>query len=202
MRTKTAGDALLQLNSVSAEQTRRFGVLLGKLLSAGDVIGLIGSLGAGKTEFARGVAAGLDVAERDVASPTFAIVYPYTGRLPLYHADFYRLSDYDELYATGFVEMLSNGDGAVIIEWLDRIPDAAPSELMVIRLAQGKKPNERTLTVEPRGARYRQLAHQWVTRARADRKTRSERRHRGRLQARRIPGSDAKRPRKKALRSR
>ncbi len=113
----------------SPEQTFALGVHLGQVLQSGNFIGLIGELGAGKTQFTRGVAQGAGVPSDQVASPTFAIVYPYVGRLPLYHADFYRLANADELYATGFDDLIQS-PGAVLVEWLDRIPGAAPSDYL------------------------------------------------------------------------
>src|SRR5690348_12674735 len=109
------------VESTSAEETFALGERLGALLRPGDFVGLMGELGAGKTQLVRGIAHGAGVNPREVASPTFAIVYPYRGRLPLYHADLYRLQDYDELYATGFLDLVDAG-GATLVEWLDRIP--------------------------------------------------------------------------------
>ena len=102
----------------SPEQTHALGVRLGALLAPGDFVGLVGQLGAGKTHFVRGVAEGAGVAPGEVSSPTFAIVHPYQGRFPLHHADLYRLKDEDELYATGFFDLLGP-DSAMLVEWLE-----------------------------------------------------------------------------------
>lgn len=117
-----------QLLSDSPEQTTALGVALGELLRPGDFIGLSGELGAGKTHFTRGVAEGAGVDRSQVASPSFSIVYPYKGRVPLYHADLFRVADHDELYATGFFDLA--GEGALLVEWLDKVPSAAPRELL------------------------------------------------------------------------
>src|SRR5262249_59740263 len=101
----------------------------------GDCVGLEGELGSGKPEFARGLARGGGVPEDEVASPTFAIVHAYRGRLPLAHADLYRLTDPDDLYGTGYHE-LRDGPGAMAVEWLDRFPGAAPPDALRIRLIQ------------------------------------------------------------------
>src|SRR5947209_19465719 len=95
----------------SARATRALGARLGKLLAPGDAVALIGELGAGKTELVRGICRGAGVPGTEVASPTFAIVSAYRGRLPVYHADLYRVADYDELFATGFFDL--GGDGAL-----------------------------------------------------------------------------------------
>lgn len=122
------------LQSGSSEETRALGVRLGRVLVPGDFVGLIGDLGAGKTELSRGIAEGAGVPRGEVASPTFAIVYPYQGRIPLYHADLYRLGDEDELYATGFFDLVTSGEGAFLVEWVDKISAAMPAEAIEIRI--------------------------------------------------------------------
>jgi tRNA threonylcarbamoyladenosine biosynthesis protein TsaE len=147
--------------SGSPEETHRWGVRLGQLLQPGDFVGLVGDLGAGKTHLVRGVAEGAGVSRSEVASPTFAIVYPYRGRLPLYHADLYRLADYDELYATGFLDLVG-GDGAVLVEWLDRIPQAAPREYLRLTLRDTGE-ESRELVAEAWGARPAALLKAWLS---------------------------------------
>lgn len=146
--------------SGSPEETHRLGVRLGQLLQPGDFVGLVGDLGAGKTHLVRGVAEGAGVSRSEVASPTFAIVYPYRGRVPLYHADLYRLADYDELYATGFLDLVG-GDGAVLVEWLDKIPEAAPREFLRVTLRDTGEVS-RELVAESWGPRPTQLLEAWL----------------------------------------
>jgi tRNA threonylcarbamoyladenosine biosynthesis protein TsaE len=108
-------------------------------------VGLEGGLGAGKTALVRGVARGAGV-PRDalVSSPTFAIVNAYHGgRLPVFHADLYRLVDAEELYDTGFYDLMESG-GALLVEWIDRVPDTVPPvwlEIQLKRLAHGREIN-------------------------------------------------------------
>ncbi len=155
-------DAARDVVTRSPEQTRALGEALGRLLGPGDFVGLVGELGAGKTALVRGVADGVGIDRSQVASPTFAIVYPYEGgRLPLYHADLYRLGDYDELYATGFLDLVG-GEGAVMVEWIDKIWEAAPDELLLLRLCHGEGDDERTLRAEAYGARYVPLLDAWL----------------------------------------
>lgn len=151
------------LMSSSPEQTRELGVRLGQLVQPGDFIGLVGDLGAGKTHLIRGVTEGVGVDLSQVASPTFAIVYPYEGgRVPLYHADLYRLADYEELYATGFMDLIG-GEAVMLVEWIDRIWSAAPRELMLISLEHLKdRPDERRLTADAWGERYEQRVRDWL----------------------------------------
>jgi tRNA threonylcarbamoyladenosine biosynthesis protein TsaE len=134
---------------------RRLGACLGGLLRQGDFVGLVGDLGAGKTMLTRGIAEGAGVSASEVASPTFAIVYPYRGRILLHHADLYRLSDVDELYATGFFDLL--GQGATVVEWVDRVPEAMPEDRLVLRIARTGD-RSRRLELEPQGERHEALA--------------------------------------------
>ena len=117
----------------SAAETRELGKQLAVQLKAGDVILLEGDLGAGKSEFARGVAKGLGVTET-VTSPSFTILNVYeSGKLPLYHFDWYRLESEEELYELGMDEYLG-GDGIAVVEWAERCPDAVPEDCIRIRL--------------------------------------------------------------------
>jgi tRNA threonylcarbamoyladenosine biosynthesis protein TsaE len=144
----------------SPDATHQLGVKLGGLLESGDFVGLIGDLGAGKTHLVRGVAEGAKVPRSEVASPTFAIVYPYSGKIPLYHADLYRLTNYDDLYSTGFMDLVG-GEGAVLVEWLDRIPEAAPREYLRVTLRHAGA-EARELTAEAFGARPAALLDAWL----------------------------------------
>ncbi|MGC3998519.1 MAG: tRNA (adenosine(37)-N6)-threonylcarbamoyltransferase complex ATPase subunit type 1 TsaE [Anaeromyxobacter sp.] len=142
----------------SAAATRALGRRLGALLRPGDVVALVGDLGAGKTELVRGICAGAEVPAAEVSSPTFAIVATYGGRLPVHHADLYRIGDEDELYATGFDDLVG-GDGAALVEWADRAPGALPVERLTLRLEHDPvKPSVRHLAVEGTGERHAALA--------------------------------------------
>lgn len=119
--------------SNSAEETRNLGARLAEELRAGDVILLEGPLGAGKSELARGIARGLGVTET-VTSPSFTILNVYTsGRLPLYHFDWYRLDSAEELYELGMEEYLG-GDGIALVEWPGRCPEALPADFLMIEI--------------------------------------------------------------------
>ena len=119
--------------SNSPEETKQLGMRLAEELQPGDVILLEGPLGAGKSEFARGVAKGLGVAET-VTSPSFTILNVYeSGRLPLYHFDWYRLESAEELFELGMDEYLG-GAGVALVEWPGQCPEALPERFLMIEL--------------------------------------------------------------------
>ena len=139
----------------SAEETRQLGEKLAEELRAGDVILLEGPLGAGKSELARGVARGLGVRET-VTSPSFTILNAYdSGRVPLYHFDWYRLESAEELFEMGMEEYLG-GDGIALVEWPGRCPEALPADFLMIEVLPGEG-NERTLRTVRHGS-FRKLA--------------------------------------------
>ena len=111
----------------SADETFGAALEFASKLGPGDVLALVGELGAGKTRFVQGLAAGLGVPSKVfVRSPSFALINEYRGgRMPLYHFDFYRLVDRAELCDLGIEEYIE-GDGVSVIEWADRFPQALP----------------------------------------------------------------------------
>lgn len=115
----------------SPEETVELGRKIGKELKAGDVVALIGELGAGKTLFTQGLVQGLGVAGY-VKSPSFTIVNKYEGSLPVYHLDLYRLGDVNEIYELGIEEYLY-GDGVCIIEWAEKAYSLLPQKYLLIK---------------------------------------------------------------------
>jgi tRNA threonylcarbamoyladenosine biosynthesis protein TsaE len=124
------------------DDTRAFGVALGKAAKAGQVIGLIGDLGTGKTTLSRYIGEGMGVTET-INSPTFTIVKEYeSGRLPLYHFDVYRISDPEEFFNIG-AEDYFNGNGVCIVEWADLVKSEMPEDTLYIFIEYGEKEGER-----------------------------------------------------------
>jgi tRNA threonylcarbamoyladenosine biosynthesis protein TsaE len=127
-------NAQLVLHLASPEATFEFGRRLGNLLFPGACIGLVGPLGAGKTQLVRAVAEGLGIPDsRVVSSPTFVLVQEYEARLPIYHFDTYRLQKTADFMDLGVQEYF-DGDGVCLIEWADRVQDCLPSERLTITL--------------------------------------------------------------------
>ena len=120
--------------SESPSETTKLAVDLSKSLKPGDVVALIGELGAGKTCFASGLAVGLGV-KGYVKSPSFTILNIYDeGRLPFYHVDLYRIENKLELVDLGLDEYVY-GKGVTVIEWAERIEDELPSNTITVKLS-------------------------------------------------------------------
>ena len=118
--------------SHNPQETFELGKQFAAPLRRGDVLALEGDLGAGKTQFAKGLAAGLGV-ESDVTSPTFTLIHEYPGgRLPLFHIDLYRLEEEDEVLGIGLDEYL-DGDGVTVIEWADKFAALMPAGVHWVR---------------------------------------------------------------------
>ena len=143
----------------SVDETKSLAASLAAHLRAGDVVVLSGDLGAGKTQFVQGVAAGLGITA-PVTSPTFNLLLEYPGgRLPLYHFDLYRLEAEEELEDIGFYETLE-GDGASFIEWGEKFPEALPDSRVDVCL--GVEPDgARRVRVAGVGGRGAELARDW-----------------------------------------
>jgi len=118
--------------SGSADRTRQLAGEMAGELGRGDVVALVGELGAGKTCFIQGLCAGLGVEER-VTSPSFVLLHEYSGRLPIYHFDAYRLDDADQFWDLGAPDYL-DGDGICLVEWADRVRSMLPDHTRWVRL--------------------------------------------------------------------
>jgi len=137
----------LTLATHGPEETLELGRQLGHLLVAGDLVALVGDLGAGKTCLVQGIARGLDVPETSyVRSPSFVILNVHPGRCDLNHLDLYRIHSPAELEDLGYREIFY-GEGVTLIEWADKIEDLLPQEHFRISL-DFRNETERVLTLE------------------------------------------------------
>ncbi len=133
--------------------TRKLAGRLAELLCPGDVVLLVGELGTGKTCFVQGIAEGLGVRER-VLSPTFTLLREYTGRLPLYHLDAYRLEGPGDLSDLGLEEYLE-GQGVVVVEWADRVRDFFAGDCLEVSLCFDEGGEARRVSLRFRGDSWR-----------------------------------------------
>jgi tRNA threonylcarbamoyladenosine biosynthesis protein TsaE len=122
------------ISSGSAEETFMLGKVLGEILEEGDVVALVGDLGAGKTCLTQGIARGLDVAENyAVTSPTFTLINEYPGRHVLYHLDVYRLAGARDMEDIGYEDYFF-GRGVAVIEWAEKVKEILPAKTLTIHI--------------------------------------------------------------------
>jgi len=145
------------LRSESTARTRAIGHALGAAARPGSVIALRGPLGAGKTQLAKGVAAGLGIGTV-VNSPTFVLMNEHQGRLRLFHIDAYRLDDPQEAFAAGLLDE-RQASGVTVIEWADRLAGWLPEERLEIEIVPApRSARRRTLRWRAWGASHTELA--------------------------------------------
>ncbi|AII60501.1 tRNA (adenosine(37)-N6)-threonylcarbamoyltransferase complex ATPase subunit type 1 TsaE [Dehalococcoides mccartyi] len=147
----------LELVSHSTQQTQDLGKIIGELASAGDIIFLVGNLGAGKTNLTQGLAKGLDITE-NALSPSFVLAREMYGRLPLYHIDLYRLDLSEEIEELG-LEDYFYGSGVTVVEWADKANELLPPENLQIEIAY-LDDDTRKLTLSAWGIRYEELLNE------------------------------------------
>jgi tRNA threonylcarbamoyladenosine biosynthesis protein TsaE len=136
----------------SVTQTRDLAAAVAELARPGDLILLVGDLGAGKTAFVQGFGAALGVRET-ITSPTFTLARQYAGRLELNHLDVYRLEQIEEVLDLGLPELL-DGPSVTLIEWGDSILPALPADYLEVQLTYGDSDDERTVQLRAVGTRW------------------------------------------------
>jgi tRNA threonylcarbamoyladenosine biosynthesis protein TsaE len=131
--THSATVVTMVIESRSPHETKSWGRRLASLLEGGELLGLIGDLGSGKTVFIKGLASGLSLREEDILSPTFTMIQEHRGRLGLYHIDLYRLEEatLDDL---GLREYLFS-EGVAAVEWFERLRGGADMEYLSVRIS-------------------------------------------------------------------
>jgi tRNA threonylcarbamoyladenosine biosynthesis protein TsaE len=150
-----------RVHSGSTQQTRDLAAALAPIAEPGDRLALVGPLGAGKTQFAKGFAVGLGIDEV-VNSPSFTLMAEYQGRLTLFHQDLYRLADAGEVLAGGLLDERQD-DGVTLSEWADRLDEGLdPGRLTVLIEPTG--PERRDIEISGHGRtaeRYTAAARRW-----------------------------------------
>jgi tRNA threonylcarbamoyladenosine biosynthesis protein TsaE len=134
-----------------AEAMRALGGALARVALAGDLVSLFGDLGAGKTQLAKGFAAGLGVTDI-VNSPSFVLMAEYLGRLPLFHIDLYRLADGAAAIGGGLLDE-RQADGVTLVEWADRLGEALPGSRLDVHI-DGTGDGPRAVRLIPSDARH------------------------------------------------
>ncbi len=144
----------LIIESRSAHETKSWGRRLASVLEGGELLGLVGELGTGKTCFIKGLARGLNLREEDILSPTFTMIQEHRGRMVLYHIDLYRLAEagLDDL---GLREYLFTS-GVAAVEWFERLREAEELEVLYVRISYAG-PSARRIEFAAASDRYAQL---------------------------------------------
>ena len=147
------GERSLELVVVTrdAASTRALAGALAAAARPGDLISLVGDLGAGKTQFAKGFGAALGITDT-IVSPSFVLMAEYQGRLPLFHVDLYRLADAADALAGGLIDD-RQAEGVTLVEWAERLADALPDERLDV-LIDGAGYDPRRITLRPGNAEY------------------------------------------------
>jgi tRNA threonylcarbamoyladenosine biosynthesis protein TsaE len=146
----------IQLRNLT--DTEKLGRLLGKMAKPGEIICLDGDLGAGKTTLTQAIARGLEVpADCYVTSPSFAILHEYEGRIPLYHMDFYRLQNVEEIIDLGFEEYFYLS-GLTVIEWSVKAREILPDERLSLELFRDEE-DGRIVAIHETGILQKKIQH-------------------------------------------
>ena len=144
------------IQTKSASETIRLGQNIGTHLLPGDVVALVGELGAGKTQLIKGLAAGVGIGNPTyISSPSFMLINEYPGEIPFYHVDLFRLEREKEVEELG-LEDYFQGEGITAIEWADKIPSLLPNEMLFIHIAYTGK-NTRSIEMIGKGKRYQEI---------------------------------------------
>lgn len=153
------------MGTISQDETRALAASLAQVARAGDRLALIGPLGAGKTQFAKGFALGLGVREV-VNSPSFTLMAEYDGRLPMFHQDLYRLAGAEEAIHGGLLDE-RQADGVTLTEWAERLPAEVDPERVTVRI-ELLGGDERRITItaaDDEQLRYVVAAAEWAQEA-------------------------------------
>lgn len=150
----------LEIETTTPAETQRLAKALAVLLAEGDVISLTGDLGAGKTCFVKGLAAGLRI-DISITSPTFNLIKEYRGRMPLYHFDVFRLNGPEDLFDLGYEDYFY-GTGVTVIEWGDKVERLLPPDHLEIEFHRLAGQNDRRLIVQPHGASWERRVKEWL----------------------------------------
>lgn len=153
-QTSSSTSTAFVIESKSAHETKAWGRRLASLLEGGELLGLIGDLGAGKTCFVKGLAHGLALREEEILSPTFTLIQEHHGRLPLFHIDLYRL-DAASLDDLGLREYLFSA-GIAAVEWFERLREAEDLDFLAVRISYSSA-NARRIEFSATGTRHSEL---------------------------------------------
>jgi tRNA threonylcarbamoyladenosine biosynthesis protein TsaE len=144
-----------EFSGVNLTDLQRFAASLVRCLPGHAVIGLVGTLGAGKTTLVQAIARALQIDAAEVTSPTFTLLQSHRGILTLHHLDAYRVADEDEFLELGVEELFDDEASWTVVEWADRFPRAMPDETLWLELRIDPQPDRRSLKLTTRNTGLR-----------------------------------------------
>ncbi|MEW6109891.1 MAG: tRNA (adenosine(37)-N6)-threonylcarbamoyltransferase complex ATPase subunit type 1 TsaE [Nitrospirota bacterium] len=136
----------MRLTSSNPHETEEIGFKIGKILKAGDIVGLYGDLGSGKTTMVKGIASALGIDSRDVTSASFTIIAEYKSTPNFYHIDLYRIGKDDDIYNTGIWDCIRD-DSISVIEWAEKVKDELKEDIIKITI-ESKGDRKREISIE------------------------------------------------------
>ncbi len=140
----------------STSETIRIGKIIGSLFLSGDVVALVGELGTGKTQLIKGLAEGVGFGNPTyISSPSFTLINEYTGKVPFYHIDLFRLKSEKEAEELGLEEYFQGG-GITAVEWADKIPSLLPHEMLWVHIRYTGK-HTRSFEIIAKGKRFEEI---------------------------------------------
>lgn len=145
------------------KEMEKLGIFLANHLKENDVVLLEGELGAGKTFLTRVICKVLGVAPEEITSPTFSLIQEYQGRIKIYHCDFYRIHEIEEIEDLGIYDWIGKGNLS-ILEWAERFQEILPEEHCKIQIEKGNQEDERLVTFYPTGKEWEERISEWDSR--------------------------------------
>lgn len=136
------------------------GIFLANHFKVGDIILLEGELGAGKTFLTRVICQALGVAPEEITSPTFSLIQEYQGKMKIYHCDFYRINEIEEIEDLGIHEWIGK-ETLALLEWAERFKEILPENYLEIEIEKNDFENEREVTFHPMGKEWEERISEW-----------------------------------------
>lgn len=151
----------MNIHISSQEEMTQLGFSLGKYLKETDVILLTGDLGVGKTYLSQAISIYFGICKEEVTSPSFSLIQEYQGKEKIYHCDFYRLDDLEEVENIGIYDWLGK-DGIGLLEWAEKFPEILPTSYLEIQIKRGNLEEEREISILPHGKSWENRLKEWT----------------------------------------
>lgn len=142
------------------KEMEKLGIFLANHFKANDIVLLEGELGAGKTFLARVICKAMGVPSEEITSPTFSLIQEYQGKMKIYHCDFYRINEIEEIEDLGIYDWIGKGNLS-ILEWAERFKEILPEDYLQIDIEKSDSENKREVTFHPMGKEWEERISEW-----------------------------------------